>query len=148
MALHPQVASALKMAEELNLPALNTQTPEAARAAAKANTAAAPTEHDDVHSVRDTVIPGPGGDLPIRIYTPSEGTEHSLIVWFHGGGWVIGSIDSHDGACRSLCVAAGCVVVSVGRNRKYVHQSQAKEHMYIYDGSTNDAHLGIYERSI
>ena len=113
MALHPQVASALKMAEELNLPALNTQTPEAARTAAKANTAAAPTEHDDVHSVRDTVIPGPGGDLPVRIYTPSEATDHSLIVWFHGGGWVIGDLDSEDPACRVISNATNSVIVSI-----------------------------------
>ncbi|MDP6823159.1 MAG: alpha/beta hydrolase [Dehalococcoidia bacterium] len=113
MALHPQVAAALKMAEELNLPELNTQTPEAARASAKERTAAAPTEHDDVYSVRDTVFPGPAGDLPIRIYTPSEGDNHSLIVWFHGGGWVIGDLDNEDPACRVISNSTNSVIVSI-----------------------------------
>ena len=113
MALHPQVALALKMAEELNLPALNTQTPEAARAAAKERTANAPRELEDVASIRDTEVPGPGGDLPVRIYTPSEGDNHSLIMWFHGGGWVIGSLETHDHICRYLAHGAGCIVVSV-----------------------------------
>lgn len=113
MALHPQVASALKMAEELNLPALNTQTPEAARAAAKERTANTPRELEDVASIRDTEVPGPGGDLPVRIYTPSEGDNHSLIMWFHGGGWVIGDLDNEDPACRVIANATNSVIVSI-----------------------------------
>lgn len=113
MALHPQVASALKVAEELNLPALNTQTPEAARAAAKERTANAPRELEDVASVRDTTIPGPAGDIPVRIYTPSNATDHSLILWFHGGGWVIGDLDNEDPACRVIANSTNSVIVSI-----------------------------------
>ena len=113
MALHPQVAAVLKMAEEANLPALNTQTPEEARAAAKLRTAAAPREIEDVASIRDTTIPGPAGDLPIRIYTPSEGNNHPLIVWFHGGGWVIGDLDNEDPACRVISNSTDAVIVSI-----------------------------------
>ena len=113
MALHPQVAAVLKMAEEANLPALNTQTPEAARAAAKERTAAAPRDIEDVANIRDTTIPGPAGDLPIRIYTPSGGNDHPLIVWFHGGGWVIGDLDNEDPACRVIANSTGAVIVSI-----------------------------------
>jgi acetyl esterase len=113
LALHPQVAAALKMAEELNLPALNTQTPEAARASAKERTKNAPRELEDVQNVRDAVIPGPGGDLKIRIYTPSTGTDHSLILWFHGGGWVIGDLDNEDAACRVIANSTDSVIVSI-----------------------------------
>ena len=101
------------MAEEANLPALNTQTPEEARSAAKLRTAAAPREIEDVASIRDTTIPGPAGDLPIRIYTPSEGNNHPLIVWFHGGGWVIGDLDNEDPACRVISNSTDAVIVSI-----------------------------------
>jgi acetyl esterase len=66
-----------------------------------------------VAAVEDRVIPGPGGDLPIRVYTPEGAAPFGLVVYFHGGGWVVGNIDSHDGTCRSLTEVSGCVVVSV-----------------------------------
>ena len=103
----------MKATEELNLPDLNTQTPEAARAAAKERTAAAPRELDHVASIRDTVIPGPAGELPVRIYTPSDGTDHPLIVWFHGGGWVIGDLETEDPACRVISNSTDAVIVSI-----------------------------------
>ena len=64
--------------------------------------------------VRDSSIPGPGGDLRVRIYRndPSE-RPLPVIVFYHGGGWVIGDLDSHDGSCRMLALHSGCVVVSV-----------------------------------
>jgi acetyl esterase len=63
-------------------------------------------------SVTDTVIAGPGGDIPIRIYRPSTGTL-PVVVFFHGGGWVIGDLESHDHLCRVLAKKAECVVVAV-----------------------------------
>ena len=63
----------------------------------------------------DRAIAGPAGDIPLRIYHP-EGATGTLpvLVYFHGGGWVLGGIDSHDSVCRALTRAAGCVTVSVG----------------------------------
>jgi acetyl esterase len=68
-----------------------------------------------VASVEDRMIPGPAGDLPVRIYTPdADGSgPRPIIVYFHGGGFVFCSIDTHDGTCRRLANATGAVVVSV-----------------------------------
>lgn len=66
-----------------------------------------------VASVVDRTIPGPAGDLAIRIYTPEGSGPFPLMVYFHGGGFVVGSLASGDSTCRALCHGAGCVVVSV-----------------------------------
>ncbi len=67
---------------------------------------------DKVESIQDRMIPGPAGEIPIRIYKPA-GENLPIVVYFHGGGWVIGSIDSHEGYARALAKAASAVVVSV-----------------------------------
>ncbi len=68
-----------------------------------------------IGAVENPHIPGPGGDIPVRIFTPSgAGVDISpVLVYFHGGGWVVGDLDSHDVVCRSLANASGCKVVSV-----------------------------------
>jgi acetyl esterase len=66
-----------------------------------------------VAAVLNRIIPGPGGDLPVRIYTPDGNGRFPLMVFFHGSGFVLCNLDTHDGVCRNLCAAAGCVVVSV-----------------------------------
>lgn len=66
-----------------------------------------------VASVVDRSVPGPAGDIPVRVYAPVAGRARPAIVYFHGGGFVIGSLDSHDGTCRALANASGCAVVSV-----------------------------------
>jgi acetyl esterase len=64
-----------------------------------------------VAAVGDRTVPGPDGSLPVRIYRP-EGSPRGAIVYFHGGGWVIGNIEVADAPCRALAAATGCVVVS------------------------------------
>jgi acetyl esterase len=66
-----------------------------------------------VAAVLNRTIPGPGGDLPVRIYTPDGNGPFPLMVFFHGSGFVLCNLDTHDSVCRNLCAAAGCVVVSV-----------------------------------
>ncbi|MYW00017.1 alpha/beta hydrolase [Streptomyces sp. SID3343] len=66
-----------------------------------------------VGSVRDDVIPGPGGDIPVRIYTPDGAGPFPVFVWFHGGGWTIGCLDENEFACRTVAAGADAVVVSV-----------------------------------
>lgn len=63
--------------------------------------------------VREQVIDGPGGALRLRIYTPHGQGPFPLMVFFHGGGFVLCSLDTHDGLARNLCAGAACVVVSV-----------------------------------
>jgi acetyl esterase len=67
-----------------------------------------------VAAVEDWLIPGPASDLPVRIYTPEGRGPFPLVVFFHGGGWVLGGLDTHDPFCRALCSGAECLVVSVG----------------------------------
>ncbi len=63
--------------------------------------------------VADRRIPGPAGDIPIRVYTPEGTGPFPVFVNFHGGGWVIGDLDTADAVCREISTAARCVVVSV-----------------------------------
>jgi acetyl esterase len=67
-----------------------------------------------VADVEDRLIPGPAGDLTVRIYTPEGAGPFPLVVFFHGGGWVLGDLDTHDPFCRALCSGADCLGVSVG----------------------------------
>lgn len=67
-----------------------------------------------VGQVEERSIDGPGGDLWLRIYTPAGGqTPRPLLVFYHGSGFVLCSLDTHDGMCRNLCAGSGYVVVSV-----------------------------------
>jgi acetyl esterase len=67
-----------------------------------------------VAAVADRLIPGPAGDLRVRVYAPQGRGPLPLVVFFHGGGWVLGDLDTHDPFCRSICAGARCVVISVG----------------------------------
>lgn len=70
-------------------------------------------EPEDVGEVRDILVPGPAGALPVRLYHPAPGEKLPLVVYFHGGGWVIGDIEIVDKPCRSLANVSRCVVASV-----------------------------------
>ena len=111
MPLDPQAREVLDQLEAMGLPPMHTVSPEEARINGKARPRAPGPE---VATVEDRSIPGPGPDIPVRIYTPSGGGPFPGLVWFHGGGWVVGDLDTADGNARHLAVAAGCVVVSVG----------------------------------
>ena len=66
-----------------------------------------------VGSVENLLIPGPQGYIPIRVYTPDAPTPPPAMVYFHGGGWVVCDLDTHDVICRAIARWAGAVVVSV-----------------------------------
>jgi hypothetical protein len=89
-----------------------------------AATAATRPPGPDVGEVIDGAIPGPAGDLPYRLYRPAGPPEgpRPLVVYFHGGGWVLGNLDSDDPLCRDLCARSGAVVVSVN----YRHAPEAR----------------------
>lgn len=72
-----------------------------------------PPETIEVAHVEDATFPGPAGEIPIRIYRPVGDAPKPAIVYYHGGGWVIGGLNTHDGACRAFANALDAVVVSV-----------------------------------
>ncbi len=110
MPLDPQAQNVLDQLAELVLPPSHTISPEEARANALARPRAPGPE---VARVEDRTVPGAGVDIPVRIYTPEGSGPFPVLGWFHGGGWVIGNLESADGTARHLSVEAGCVVVSV-----------------------------------
>jgi acetyl esterase len=74
-----------------------------------------------VARIEDRTIPGPAGEVPIRIYTPPGEGPHALVVMAHGGGWIVGSIETHEVKARDLCVALDAVVVSIEYRRAPEH---------------------------
>ena len=109
--LDPQIVEVLRRQEEAGLPPVEELGPQALRANM---TALAPQLFgavDEMHAVEDCDLAG----VPVRIYRPAESEEPSTgLVYYHGGGLVIGSIETHDGLTRALARRAGCVVISVG----------------------------------
>lgn len=113
MPLDPQADAAIKSGLAAGS-AVVTMSVEDARAAVEAGAAELFGEPDRVPVVIDHRIPGPGGSIPIRIYRPSpEIASLPGVVYFHGGGWVYGSINTHDGVCHALAKKSNSVVVSV-----------------------------------
>ncbi|MCH8989281.1 MAG: alpha/beta hydrolase [Chloroflexi bacterium] len=110
MPLDPQIMQVMEQVAALGLPAAHTVSPAEARANAKLRPRAPGPE---VAKVEDRNIPGPDGDVPVRIYTPEGGGPFPILAWYHGGGWVVGDLESADGSARNLCVGGQCVVVSV-----------------------------------
>ena len=110
MPLDQQAQNVLDQAAALGLPPNHTVSPQEARSNMKARPQSPGPE---VARVEDRAIPGPGPEIPVRIYTPDGRGPFPLLVWFHGGGWVIGDLETADGTARRLAAQAGCVVVSV-----------------------------------
>jgi len=111
MALDPQVQVLLDQMAAAGQTAFHSQTPADARKAMGAMIEVL-GPGPAVHKVEDRKIPGPGADIPLRIYTPS-GNPNGILVYFHGGGWVVGDLATYDYVCRALTNEAGCTVVSV-----------------------------------
>jgi acetyl esterase len=113
MPLDPQIQAYLDQMAALNMPQLHTLMPEQVREGIAMQLAMENIEPEPVARVENRTIPGPAGEIPVRIYTPQGSGPFPALVFFHGGGWVICNLDTHDGLCRSLANGADCVVVSV-----------------------------------
>lgn len=115
MALHPQVIELIRRAKEAGVRPTHVLTPAEAREQMERMSKMRDKDRTEVGSVEDRSIPGSAGELAVRIYRSPHGTKGAApaLVFFHGGGHVVGSLDSHDLVARNLCVAADCTVVSV-----------------------------------
>ena len=112
MPVDPQAQALLDMLTAMNVPPMHTQTVEEVRASYDAM-AQFREAQEEVHAVENRMIPGPAGEIPVRIYTPEGTGPFPVLVYFHGGGWTIGTLDSHDDVCRALTNQAQCIVISV-----------------------------------
>jgi acetyl esterase len=112
MPLYPQVKKILEEAELLGLPDYQDLSPEEARRQMLDLTPPVDLLLA-VKRVENLMIPGPDGEVPIRLYYPSGDPPFAVLVYFHGGGWVIGDLDTHHGVCHALAKLSGCLVVSV-----------------------------------
>jgi acetyl esterase len=122
MPLDPAIQGLLEAMAAAGGPALDSLPPAEARVVF--DNMPLPKKDIAVGGVENRTIPGPGGPIPVRIYRPAGARETKpVLVYFHGGGWVIGSLESHDAQCRELCVSADCVVVAT-------HYRLAPEHRY------------------
>lgn len=113
MAVRPDVA-ALVAAMASAGPPFEELGAVAARRASTARRLAAAVEPPAVAGVEDATVPGPGRDVPVRIYRADLEHPAPVVVFVHGGGWVLCDLDSHDVLCRRLVRASGCTLVSVG----------------------------------
>ncbi|MFD2923419.1 alpha/beta hydrolase [Halobacillus naozhouensis] len=113
MVLDPQVKVLLEQLEANGAPPLESLPPEYARQAFEALEGNAGEAQEPVEGIEERSIPGPNGAIDIRLYTPRGTGPHPALIFFHGGGWVVGSLDTHDNVCRALTNLADCVVVSV-----------------------------------
>lgn len=116
MPLHPAAKQMVDQLATVEAPRLWDVPLEDARAQGTLFAAIGAGEPVQVGAVVDRVVPGPHGDIPVRVYTPSPQQAASplpTVVYLHGGGWVFMGIETHDTICRRLTAASGCVVVSV-----------------------------------
>ncbi len=116
MALDPQAKALLDALAQMEGPPILESEPAEVREAMAALAAMSDAADEEVREVVEQTIPGPGGELRVRVYTPvlaTEGAPQACLVWYHGGGWVIGDLDTTDGVCRALCGRAAATVISV-----------------------------------
>jgi acetyl esterase len=116
MAIDPDTKAVLDMIRLAGRPPFETLTPAEARQAYSASRNILQPPPEDVAESSDMTVAGPLGPIGVRLYRPA-GTDASdilpALVWYHGGGWLLGDLDSHDGVCRRFANAVRCRVVSV-----------------------------------
>ncbi len=114
--MHPDALRLMEMIRASGRPAFETMTPAEARAAYAASRPVLQPPGEEVASLRDFTITGPSSPIPLRAYRgagTADGAVLDCLLYLHGGGWVVGDLESHDGVCRRLANLAGCMVVAV-----------------------------------
>ena len=120
--LAPEIRSLLEGIAAEGGPAMETLSAAEAREASGGLEQLA-GDAEPVARIENRTIPGRAGEIPVRIYFPDGDGPFPGVVFLHGGGWVVGDLDSHDNVCRAICKRAGAVVVSV-------HYRLAPEHRF------------------
>jgi acetyl esterase len=113
MELDPQMKAILDTIAAAGGKPFSAMTPAEAREGIKLLVQVFGGQPEQMAKIEDRRVPGPAGEIPVRVYTPAGAAPMGGLVYFHGGGWVIGDIESHDEVCRALAKGAGCIVVSV-----------------------------------
>ncbi|MDR6857657.1 alpha/beta hydrolase [Variovorax guangxiensis] len=114
--LHPQAQALIDLLIERKVPPTYTLTPADARKLYRERRAVTQPEPGEVAEVRELNAPGPHGAIPLRYYRPLGSASDAVLpvlVYYHGGGWTIGDLDTHDTLCRELCNLSGCALVAV-----------------------------------
>ena len=114
--LDPQAQALMQLMIEKGVPPVNTLTPLEARASYRSRRSFTQPDAPEVHQVENKMVVHMGMNLPVRVYHPQSAKLNlalPALVYLHGGGWTIGDLDTHDVLCRSLCLQAEVVVVSV-----------------------------------
>ena len=122
--LQPDAQMVLEQMELLGVPPLESLPPDQARAVMAGMNAIRPPG-PEVGSLVDGTLPGPAGPLDYRVYRPASPGPHPVVVYFHGGGWVIGDAVSDDPLCRDLCARSDALVVSVNYRHAPEHRFPA-----------------------
>ena len=111
--LDPNVRLLLEAIKAQGNPPLESLPPADARRLAAEGLKPVEGVREMVRSVENLWIPGPGGEIPVRVYIPDASGPRPALVYFHGGGWVLCDLDTHDIICRAICRRAGAIVASV-----------------------------------
>jgi acetyl esterase len=111
--LHPQIREVLRVMAEAGLRPIEEMTPAEAREQVEATARARRADPLPVANVEERMVPGPAGQIRLRLYWPPAAAPVPVIVYYHGGGHVIGSLDTHDFVARNLCGGVGALVASV-----------------------------------
>ena len=119
--LQPDVRLVLNMMADMKLPPIESLGAQGARAFAAQLNAARPAGRP-VGEVVDGTLLGADGPLPYRLYRPATPGPHPIVVYFHGGGWVLGDQQSDDPFCRDMCRRTGMIFVSVGYRHAPEHR--------------------------
>src|SRR5215207_6756440 len=114
MELHPQAQAVLDHIASLGFPPITEVSPEEARAIRRAHIQPSAIELHEVRAVD-------AGGVPARLYRPSGDDSLGLLGYFHGGGWVVGDLETHDSTCRALAAESGHAVLSADYRRAPEH---------------------------
>ena len=152
--LDPQAQALMQLMIDKGVPPVNTLTPTEARESYRSRRTFTQPDAPEVFKLEDKLIAYNGVNIPVRVYHPFSAQTHSALpalVYLHGGGWTIGDLDTHDVLCRSLCLQANVVVVSVDYRMGPEHKFPAAfdDCVAAFEWTVENAvHLGIDAKRI